>query len=508
MVYNLQLEEYRNVSENPPFREAEVGHPLPDSEYAVSVSLPTWDSVIGYEESRSSVLDKLKTGYPRFFVSPIIKSLENKVLRDFDKNDELDCLIFNIESVAVRCRDFILNRTDGWDISIKSISDGVAFAVVFPKQVQFVAKKFWRYFGEGLSVRCAKSLLAGRVIKNSNNCEAVEKIKQQLADDTGQNYDDVFIYPSGMAAVSAVHRSLTSITPDARSVQFDFPYVDVLKIQKEIGSGVVFLPSANNDSILELEKIINDGEQLCGIYCELPSNPLLRSADLESIKRIISPTKTPIVVDDTVATNVNVDVFKYADVVTTSLTKYYSGVGDVIAGAVIVNGASQLRNKIVSQLKAQNDSSLYHEDAVVLSKNITDYRDRVLRVNKTTPLIVDLLEDHPLVNKVWYPKYETRSNYDAVKRDGGGFSGLFSIELKRPEQTTAKFYDLLQLCKGPSLGANFTLVCPYTLLAHYDELEWCEDNGVSRWLIRFSVGQESFDYLSKKILSALNAVAQ
>ena len=74
-----------------------------------------------------------------------------------------------------------------------------------------------------------------------------------------------------MAAVSAVHRSLTSITPDTRSVQFDFPYVDVLKIQKEIGlSGVVSLPSANNDSILELEKIINDGEQLCGIYCELP----------------------------------------------------------------------------------------------------------------------------------------------------------------------------------------------------------------------------------------------
>ena len=235
----------------------------------MSVSLPTWDSVIGYEESQDSVLEKLKTGYPRFFLSPIIKSLENRVLSEFNVSEDFGCLIFTLESVAVRCREFILNRHDGWEVVVKPICKGNAFAVIFPKQVQDVAKKFWRFFGEGLSVRCAKSLLAGRVIKNSNNCEAVEKIKQQLADDTGQNYDDVFIYPSGMAAVSAVHRSLTSITPDTRSVQFDFPYVDVLKIQKEIGSGVVFLPSANNDSILELEKIINDGEQLCGIYCEL-----------------------------------------------------------------------------------------------------------------------------------------------------------------------------------------------------------------------------------------------
>ena len=65
MVYKLAFEKKRNVSEHPPFREEDVGHPLPDSEYAVSVSLPTWDSVIGYEESQDSVLEKLKTGYPR-----------------------------------------------------------------------------------------------------------------------------------------------------------------------------------------------------------------------------------------------------------------------------------------------------------------------------------------------------------------------------------------------------------------------------------------------------------
>ena len=506
MVYKLAFEKKRNVSEHPPFREEDVGHPLPDSEYAVSVSLPTWDSVIGYEESQDSVLEKLKTGYPRFFLSPIIKSLENRVLSEFNVSEDFGCLIFNLESVAVRCREFILNRHDGWEVVVKPICQGNAFTVIFPKQVQDVAKKFWRFFGEGLSVRCAKSLLAENYKVDPRGNDALLAIKNRIAEDTGQSAEDVYIYPSGMAAVSAVHRALTHIAPGARSIQFDFPYVDVLKVQKEIGSGVVFLPAADEQSISRLDDIVNNGEKICGIYCELPSNPLLRSADLNSIKRITGSLNIPIVVDDTVATNVNVDVFKYADVATTSLTKYYSGVGDVIAGAVIVNRESQHRDKIVSQLKTQNDSTLYAEDAIALNNNMIDYRERVLRVNQTAPRLVDLLNNHHSVSKIWYPKYETRTHYDAVKRDEGGFSGLFSIELKNPEKTTSQFYNALQLCKGPSLGANFTLVCPYTILAHYDELQWCHENGVSKWLIRVSVGQETYDFLSQRFLDALEAV--
>ena len=43
---------------------------------------------------------------------------------------------------------------------------------------------------------------------------------------------------------------------------------------------------------------------------------------------------------------------------------------------------------------------------------------------------------------------------------------------------------------GPSLATNFSLACPFTLLAHYQELDWAESFDVSRWLIRLSVGLE------------------
>ena len=46
------------------------------------------------------------------------------------------------------------------------------------------------------------------------------------------------------------------------------------------------------------------------------------------------------------------------------------------------------------------------------------------------------------------------------------------------------------------MGTNFTLACPYTLLAHYTELKWAASYGVESELVRISVGL---------LASALNA---
>lgn len=70
-----------------------------------------------------------------------------------------------------------------------------------------------------------------------------------------------------------------------------------------------------------------------------------------------------------------------------------------------------------------------------------------------------------------------------------GYGCLLSFEL-HPSLHTKVFYDHLLVNKGPSLGTNFTLVCPYTLLAHYCELDWAAGFGVSSHLIRVSVGLE------------------
>jgi cystathionine gamma-synthase len=87
-------------------------------------------------------------------------------------------------------------------------------------------------------------------------------------------------------------------------------------------------------------------------------------------------------------------------------------------------------------------------------------------------------------------------------RPGGGYGGLLSFILKNPRRTP-RVYDALRLCKGPSFGTPFTLVCPYTLLAHYHELEWAEGCGVPASLLRVSCGHESLDSLIATFSEAL-----
>ena len=77
---------------------------------------------------------------------------------------------------------------------------------------------------------------------------------------------------------------------------------------------------------------------------------------------------------------------------------------------------------------------------------------------------------------------------------------------KNAATKTKTFYDNLRVCKGPSLGTNYTLACPYTQLAHFDELDKVEALGVSPYLIRVSIGLEDFDDLRNRFDEALNEI--
>ena len=146
----------RDVLTDPPWRTEDLGFPLPDSPYAVSVSLPNWEHVIGYEEGDQNILNSLRTGYPRFFVPRIIRELEEKVLLSLDVADNAQCLVFPGSAVAKRCQDYMIQRTDGWEIGVESVLNGKASAVLYPDEISEIATKYWRYFGEGVSVRQAE----------------------------------------------------------------------------------------------------------------------------------------------------------------------------------------------------------------------------------------------------------------------------------------------------------------------------------------------------------------
>ncbi|MFL0782382.1 MAG: PLP-dependent transferase, partial [Prochlorococcus sp.] len=117
--------------------------------------------------------------------------------------------------------------------------------------------------------------------------------------------------------------------------------------------------------------------------------------------------------------------------------------------------------------------------------------------------LAEHLSAHPAIRRVMHPGH--CPNFRALMRPQAGHGCLLSFELKGGLPAAQRVYDQLRVCKGPSLGTDFTLVCPYVLLAHYNELNWAESCDVPRHLLRVSVGLEAADELWERFQSALES---
>lgn len=493
-----------DLLQHPLWRADDLGKPLPDSDYAVSVCIPQWRHVIGYEEKDPEVISRFRTGYPRFCCPPAIAALFEAAEREFAHPDER-CLVFPAPVHARRCLDFIRHlenhegRTETWT------KEGLGVAI-FPTAAYDSARRFWRYCGEVVSTREACEALgtAHFGVTKDEGAQASRIIRQRLAGLAGQSEGDVFLFPSGMGAAYAVHRMLSQVFPGRPTVQLDFPYVDVLKLQQVLGEGAHFFPLTRPEEYDEFEALAKR-QSIAGIFCEAPSNPLLRCVDFERLRGILDRTQpdAPIVVDDTIGTVAHVDAFRVADVVTSSLTKAFSGKGDVLAGSVILNRRSRHYQAFAAFMQHQADHDLWRADAVALELNSRDFVERADRMSRNAQTLVEHLRTHPKVDRVWYASGDGGAGYELIRRPNGGYGCLFSVILKDGARTAPRFFDALEVCKGPSLGTDFTLACPFAMLAHYEELDWAESCGVDRNLVRISAGLEPVEELVARFDRAL-----
>lgn len=262
----------------------------------------------------------------------------------------------------------------------------------------------------------------------------------------------------------------------------------------------------------EIEKLENQltrGLKLDLLVTEFPSNPLLQTPDLKRLHDLSREYDFVLMVDDTVGTYINLDLLACCDVICTSLTKMFSGACNVMGGAVIISAVSPYRKPLLSVLREVHDEDTwYPSDVFVMRHNSEDFKERVQCANINAEQVVAQLHNHPAIEDVYYPKGSpTQALYDQFRRRGGGYGFLLSIKFTSPARAIA-FYDALDVAKGPSLGTNFTLCCAYTLLAHYNELEWAAEYGVVEHLVRISVGLEDKEWLRERVDRALRAAAK
>ncbi len=485
----------RDLVADPAWQEKDLGAPLPDSLHACSVCLPTWDSIIGYEEGREKVLKRMRTGYPRFFKHPAVERLFDNAKAEIASDSE-EVIVLPTRLAVQRAHRWV-ERQAVTAVRIASFH-GLQVLVV-PSKAKADANAYWRFAGEVVSSRQAQDFLDGKMREGSKS----HLIARSISKYTGATPEDTFIFASGMAAITAVLRALPGVVEGKKTLQLEFPYVDSLKVQEYFGTGVVYLNEANGESFDEALMRIRQGE-FAGVFTEVPSNPLMRTIDLQRVAQACRESGTPLIVDESVSGPLNVQPLRFADVVTGSLTKWISGEGDVMAGMASIRADSTIADTLRESLSTDSTecAPLYIGDAEVLLSNLKSYSKRMKIINDSGVKLAARLAEHPAVAEVWHPSLTNTENYQAIMQKGGGYGGLISFTLKSPKKTP-KVYDALRFSKGPGFGTPFTMVCPYTMLAHYSELEWAEGCGVSANLLRISCGLEPIETIIATFEEAL-----
>jgi len=468
----------------PLYRPEDLGAPIPDSLHAVSVCLPTWADVIGYEEKESRVIDRMRTGYPRFFFHPLIQ----KVRATLEPKPGRDVLPFADEQSAKQCAAL----AEGKAVEV----DGL-WAAYFPAAHLPTARAYWQHAGRILSSRAAEDWLNARKL-TASDAAAEKNLRDRLAAWSGAPAGNISLHPSGMAAIYTAFESVTARRPGKRTVMFGFPYTDTLKILSKFGAGVEFFPRGDTQDLSALAKLL-DEEEIAGIFCEFPSNPLLNVPDLPALHTMAGAHRVPVIVDDTIGTFFNVDVLPHTDLIATSLTKAISGEGDVMAGALTVNPGGLFAGALPTTALG----GIYARDLEVLERNSRDFPERMKIANANALELARFLAAHSAIERVWYPGLDPLPVYEQLRKPGGGYGAVVSFLPRDAAENTPHIFGKLHVSHGISLGTSYSLVCPYVQLAHYHELAWAKDCGIDPYLLRVAVGTESWDDLKERFTAAL-----
>ena len=250
------------------------------------------------------------------------------------------------------------------------------------------------------------------------------------------------------------------------------------------------------------------------IYMETPGNPTNSIFDFEILKRAQEKLEEetgvrPVTVCDNTLLG---PVFQQAvgsgiDLAVYSLTKYVGGHSDLIAGAVMGNGAAI---KAVRGIRNAMGMNLDPNTAWMLSRSLETLSIRMERASESGAKVADWLASNPYTKvKVLHPEHVKDAAYQAVyKRQCTGPGSTFSFVIDGSRQDAFKVINGMSLFKSAvSLGGSESLVCHPASTTHSGiPADVRALGGLTEGLIRISIGLEHPDDLIADLDAALRGV--
>ena len=233
------------------------------------------------------------------------------------------------------------------------------------------------------------------------------------------------------------------------------------------------------------------------IYVETPSNPMLRITDINAIANLAKSVGAKSVVDNTWPTPILQRPLELgADLVIQSTTKYAGGHSDVLGGAIITKADDEFfkRVRVVQQIGGAVPSPF---DCWLIARGLQTLPCRVREQSANAARIAAYLEEHPRVERVYYPGLASHPGHLIAARQMTGFGAMLSFTVRGGQQEAMGAIAKLKLItRATSLGGVESLI------EHRKSIEG-PDSQTPDNLLRFSVGLENVDDLIADLETAL-----
>ena len=245
------------------------------------------------------------------------------------------------------------------------------------------------------------------------------------------------------------------------------------------------------------------------ILVETPSNPLLRIVDIAEVAALAGECGALLAVDNTfLSPALQQPIGLGADLVIHSTTKYLNGPSDVVGGAVVA-ATEELAEKLTWWSNCLGITGAPFDSYLTL-RGVRTLHTRMRQHEETANIIANLLDQHPVVERVYYPGLTSHPGHTTAARQQLGFGGMMSFDISGGEEAVRAFVEALRFFSlAESLCGVESLVCHPASMTHAPvAAEALAKAGIGQSLGRLSIGLECTEDLVADVLAALDAASQ
>ncbi len=322
-----------------------------------------------------------------------------------------------------------------------------------------------------------------------------------------RNPDEIvggMVFASGMAAVTAAVMACVNSgdTVLTQTALYDGTFLFMKNLAPKYGINVVWVAD-NSPSGWAQAFEQHPGAKLA--YIETPVNPTLRLTDLAAVTSIAHQAGARVVVDNTFATPYCQRPFNFgADLVVHSTTKYLSGHGQVIGGAVLTTDLALFSENLypIYKVLGATPSPI---DTWMANIGLKTFELRMERHCRNALQVAKRLEEHPGVSRVFYPGLESHPDHKLASMQMTDFGGMIAFELKGGFDAGKRMMDRVKIAVlAVSLGNVDTLIQHPASMTHCNTPRDVRlAAGITDGLVRLSVGIENVEDLVSDLFQAM-----